>query len=98
MFVCVCVYLFEFVFLCVYLFEFVVCLKYLKAASVSIALCVVFFYQPKPNISQLSNSEIVFMIVFGTASSNGRYDRFAKNLVTNEVWSKVENIEVLLTN
>ena len=66
--------------------------------TVSIALCVVFFYQPKPNISQLSNSEIVFMIVFGTASSNGRYDRFAKNLVTNEVWSKVENIEVLLTN
>ena len=66
--------------------------------TVSIALCVVFFYQPKPNISQLSNSEIVFMIVFGTASSNGRYDRFAKNLVTNEVWSKVETIEVLLTN
>ena len=66
--------------------------------TVSIALCVVFFYQPKPNISQLSNSEIVFMIVFGTASSNGRYDGFAKNLVTNEVWSKVETIEVLLTN
>ena len=66
--------------------------------TVSIALCVVFFYQPKPNISQLSNSEIVFMIVFGTASSNGRYDRFAKILVTNEVWSKVETIEVLLTN